>query len=137
MPANATGQIEGPFYTGQANAVTITRGLRVVNGLQAAQGGVPLLTLATNVQIGDGIAEMDFESTTANGTVRDINADGTHVGVAAVAIAAGDPIYTAAGGKVTNVTATGLFLIGKAITAATGNNSLVQFKRQTVPVAQP
>ncbi|HNY41630.1 MAG TPA: DUF2190 family protein [Bryobacteraceae bacterium] len=39
-------------------------------------------------------------------------------GVAAVSIAVGDKLYTAAGGKVTNVSATGVYVLGHALTAS-------------------
>jgi hypothetical protein len=53
-------------------------------------------------------------------------ANGTRPMVAAVQIAAGDKIYTAAAGKVSNVQGVGSYLIGKAVDAASGDGAYVE-----------
>jgi hypothetical protein len=49
--------------------------------------------------------------------------DKTFLGIAAVAIAIGDKLYTAAGGKVTNVPVAGCFEVGIALSAVSGGEA--------------
>ena len=55
--------------------------------------------------------------------VRDWKHGGSHKCIAAGTIGAGDKVYAAAGGK---IAATGTRLIGTALDAATGNNSIIE-----------
>lgn len=59
--------------------------------------------------------------------------EGTHTVVASLAIAVGDNVYTAAGGKVTNAPAAGAYLVGEAIEAATTNGDEIDI----IPVGKP
>lgn len=130
MPNNATGIIEGPFITVQAN-VAIALGLRMK---QAATG---LYGLAPLTEVGEGIAHQDFAAANDYGVMRDLNAPGTQQGVASEAIAINDVVYTAANGQISKTaTATG-FRLGRANSAASGAGVLFTFKREFVPVANP
>lgn len=60
------------------------------------------------------------------GTVRMRSAQGTQMYVASKAIAADAPVYTAASGKVSDAQGTGAFLVGTALTAASGDGSFIE-----------
>ena len=61
---------------------------------------------------------MDTPAVDAYADVQTFSAPGTRLGVASKAIAVGDPVYTAASGKLTDTSATGAFYLGRALTAA-------------------
>ena len=54
------------------------------------------------------------------------SAKGTMTMVASVAIADGDLVYTAVGGKITNVSAAGLWKVGRAVTAANADGEFIE-----------
>ena len=62
-------------------------------------------------------------------TVRLRTAAGTTKMVASEAISAGSAVHTAAGGKVSDTAATTSFLIGTALSSASGDNSVIEVLR--------
>lgn len=130
MPNNATGIIEGPFITVQANVA-------IAIGLRMKQAGTGLYGLAPLTEIGEGFAHQDFAAANDYGVMRDANAPGTQQGVASEAIAVNDIVYTAANGQISKTaTATG-YRLGRAITAASGAGVLFTFKREMFPTVNP
>lgn len=62
------------------------------------------------------------------------SAKGTKRGIAAVAIAVGDEIYTAASGRLTNVPVDGCYLVGWALSTATGAGDDFEFSAVGKPL---
>ncbi len=81
-----------------------------------------------------GVTEYRIEAN-QHGTVRLRNTQGTVIATASKAIAVGDTIYTAAGGAVSNVGATGSFLYGRALTAAAAAGEALEIMPLFVNVA--
>jgi len=85
--------------------------------------GVLVLAGLTDAGIGQVMRRVEASR---HGDVLLHRANGTRAMVAAVQIVAGDPIYTAANGKVSNVQGAGSFLIGTALSSASGDGAYVE-----------
>lgn len=120
MPANSLAILEGPNLTATATAVAIAAFLRVnldANGLISA-GAIGVS--------GIGITKQAFAAS-GTGVVRLLNAPGTQIGTASEAIAVGDPVYSAAAGKISKTAGGGALLLGVATSAASGDGGLFTF----------
>jgi hypothetical protein len=73
-----------------------------------------------------GTMEYASLSTDEAACVRLRTAEGTQPFIAAGAIAAGAAVYTAASGKVNDDQAAGAFALGTALTAASGDGSIIE-----------
>lgn len=85
--------------------------------------GVLALAGLTDAGIGQTMRRVEAD---AHGDVLLHRANGTRPMVAAVAISAGDAVYTAANGKVSNVQGVGSYLIGTALEAASGDGAIFE-----------
>lgn len=85
-----------------------------------------VLALAGANELGVGTMEEPTFAGDTIGTVRLRNSGGTVKMVAAGAVTAGAPVYAAAGGKVAS---SGTFLLGQALEAASGDNSVIEVLR--------
>lgn len=114
MPANSLGILEGPNWTATATAVAIAAFTRV--NVTAAG----LIEAAAIGVLGVGITKHQFAAS-GTGLVRLLNAPGTQIGVASEAIAIGDPVYSAAAGKISKTAGGGAVLMGVATSVASGD----------------
>lgn len=113
--------VEGATRSFQANAA-LGRYLRVkLNGSNK-------LVVAVAADVDEELGTIEQAATAADEyvPVRLRTAQGTRHMIASKAIAINDDIYTDAGGKVTDTSATGNFKIGKALTAASGDGSVIE-----------
>lgn len=114
IASNAAGTHHGGRVTRVSVGAIATRYLVVKQsgtGLGIAAAG------ATDHPLGIVTDEADAADEAIN-VIMPGSADGTVMMVAAVAIAAGDVLYTAAAGTVTNVAVAGCYIVGTALTPA-------------------
>ena len=122
MPANSLAILEGPNMTLTATAVAIAAFLRVNVG---AAGTIAVAAIGVS---GVGITKHAYAAS-GTGVVRLLNASGTQIGTASEAIAIGDPVYSAALGKISKTAGGGAVLLGVATSVAAADGNLFTFIR--------
>lgn len=118
------------------NHKAFTNGASALSMYQRVKLSSGVLAVAGLTDPGIGIVTR-LVAANAPGDVHLIRSNGTVPMIAAVAITAGDTLYTAAAGKVSNVQGAGSYEIGTALEAASGDGAYleVQMKDPKKPYA--